>query len=366
MTARTLILTAILLSAPLAGCLETVGDGGFNGIEYRNPPEAPDFTLLDQNGQNVSLSDYDGKVVILAFIYTSCPDVCLIISSNLQWAKMNLPEDMASEVAFLSVTIDPAKDTVDRLSRWTKATGYDWPHLTSNDIDELVGVWSDWNVVVDNDHINASTPPDDTSNRIVVMGADGSTTSFDTPWGEIEFQPNARGMAEVAFERENLTFDYGNGTIIEWTENESLSWSTAVWDSISWAWIGTNSSLDNIPLTPDTHLAFVPNDANLSLLPPGVDCNGHGWVMGKGSGAHCMCDEGWKRPNGDWLSCVSEGGEDDANGTDPHEESLGEYQVGHTTATFIIDKDGDKRVAWGGVTWDPGLFLMDIEKLVEE
>ena len=31
-----------------------------------------------------------------------------------------------------------------------------------------------------------------------------------------------------------------------------------------------------------------------------------------------------------------------------------------------IDKDGDKRIAWGGVTWDPSLFLMDIEKLVEE
>ena len=170
MTPRALILTAVLLAAPLAGCLETVGEGSFNGIEYRNPSEAPDFTLLDQNGQNVSLSDYDGKVVVLAFIYTSCPDVCLIISSNLQWAKMNLPEDMASDVAFLSVTIDPAKDTVDRLSRWTEATGYDWPHLTSNDIDELVGVWSDWNVVVDNDHINASTPPEDSSNRIVVLG----------------------------------------------------------------------------------------------------------------------------------------------------------------------------------------------------
>ena len=71
MTPRALILTAVLLAAPLAGCLETVGEGSFNGIEYRNPSEAPDFTLLDQNGQNVSLSDYDGKVVVLAFIYTS-------------------------------------------------------------------------------------------------------------------------------------------------------------------------------------------------------------------------------------------------------------------------------------------------------
>ena len=35
-------------------------------------------------------------------------------------------------------------------------------------------------------------------------------------------------------------------------------------------------------------------------------------------------------------------------------------------ATFIIDKSGDKRIAWGGIMWDPGLFLDDIVKLVNE
>ena len=182
-------LTAILLTVPIAGCLETVGDSSFNGIEYRDPIEAPDFTLVDQHGNNVTLSNYEGKVVVLAFIYTSCPDVCLIISSNLQWAKMNLQEDLVDEVVFLSVTIDPARDTVERFYRWTEATGYDWPHLTSSDIDGLLDVWSDWNVVVDNDHINASAPPEDSMNRVVVMGPDGSTTSIDTPWGRSSSNP---------------------------------------------------------------------------------------------------------------------------------------------------------------------------------
>ena len=102
MSSKAMALAAILLIVPLAGCLETVGDSSFNGIEYRDPIEAPDFTLVDQDGNNVTLSDYEGKVVVLAFIYTSCPDVCLIISSNLQWAKMNLQEDLADEVVFLS------------------------------------------------------------------------------------------------------------------------------------------------------------------------------------------------------------------------------------------------------------------------
>ena len=365
MSSKAMALATILLIVPLAGCLETVGDSSFNGIEYRDPIEAPDFTLVDQDGNNVTLSDYEGKVVVLAFIYTSCPDVCLIISSNLQWAKMNLQEDLADEVVFLSVTIDPARDTVERFSRWTEATGYDWPHLTSSDIDELVGVWSDWNVVVDNDHINASAPPEDSMNRVVVMGPDGSTTSIDTPWGEIEFQPSAMDLARAAFATENLTFDYDNGTVMDWTTNATFNWSISTWDPASWAWARTNSSLMEIPLGPETHLAFLPSDANLSELPPAVDCNGHGWVMGKGSGAHCMCDEGWIRPSGDWLSCVSEDGENETTGVDPHEAALGEYNVGHTTATFIIDKDGYKRIAWGGVTWDPSLFLMDLEELAK-
>ena len=102
-----------------------MGDSSFNGIEYRDPIEAPDFTLVDQYGNNVTLSNYEGKVVVLAFIYTSCPDVCLIISSNLQWAKMNLQEDLVDEVVFLSVTIDPARDTVERCLLYTSPSPRD-------------------------------------------------------------------------------------------------------------------------------------------------------------------------------------------------------------------------------------------------
>jgi cytochrome oxidase Cu insertion factor (SCO1/SenC/PrrC family) len=79
-----------------------------------------------------------------------------------------------------------------------------------------------------------------------------------------------------------------------------------------------------------------------------------------------MCDEGWKRPGGDWLSCVPEDSDASDEETDPHDESLGEYNVGHTTTTFIIDRNGDKRIAWGGIMWDPGLFLDDIGKLANE
>ena len=362
-------MSVMLSMALFAGCIEGVNDNSseFNGIEYKDPPEAPGFTLTDQHGRNVSLSDYEDKIVVLAFIYTSCPDVCLIISSNLQWTKMRLDEQgMSDEVVFLSVTIDPAKDTVDRLSRWTDATGYDWPHLTSTDIDSLVSVWEDWNVVVDNDHINASTPPDDSTNRVLVVSPDGLEMKIDTPWQDVEFSQTTDGLLEFAFESRNLTYDSLNGTILDWTANDTFSWDMLIWNQSTENWTKTDTPPQDILLSPDTHIAFAPSDYNTTDLPPGVDCNGHGWVMGTGSGAHCMCDEGYVRPDGNWLGCISESAEDGVTGVDPHEQSLGDYRVGHTTATFIVDRNGDKRIAWGGVTWDPSLFLMDIELLLEE
>ena len=358
----------ILLGSSVAGCFESVDGSDFNGIEYRDPSTAPDFTLTDQYGELVTLSEFDEKIVVLAFIYTSCPDVCLIISSNLQWIKMNLDPDMEEEVIFLSITIDPARDTVDRFAKWTESSGYDWQHLTSSDVNYLVDVWSDWNVVVDNDHINASVPPEGSTNRVAVLNPDGESFFVDTPWTDVEFIRSGAEYVQYVFNSSDPEMSYNpeNGTIGDWSENESWAWNLMVWDDLDWEWVKTNLSLQNIAFGSDTHIAFASSISNISHLPPGIDCNGHGWVMGKGSGAHCMCDEGWKRPNGDWLSCVLVNSNASVEETNPHEESLGDYGVGHTTTTFIIDKSGDKRIAWGGIMWDPGLFLDDIEKLAEE
>ena len=54
------------------------------------------------------LSDHQGKVIIVAFVYTACPDICLIISSNLDYVDENLG-DKSDDVVIISVTIDPAR-----------------------------------------------------------------------------------------------------------------------------------------------------------------------------------------------------------------------------------------------------------------
>ena len=94
----------VVLCFLLAGCSGS-DDVEIIGTEYRDPPEAPDFTLENQFGNEVSLSDFEGKVVVVAFIYTSCPDVCLIISSNLDYVNENVG-DRSEMVEFISITID--------------------------------------------------------------------------------------------------------------------------------------------------------------------------------------------------------------------------------------------------------------------
>ena len=81
-----------------------------------------------------------------------------------------------------------------------------------------------------------------------------------------------------------------------------------------------------------------------------------------------MCDEGYERPDGNWFGCILIGTEDlnSSDSVNPHEESLGDYGVGHSTVTFILDKETRKRVAWTGINWDVQEFLLDIQALSTE
>ena len=90
------------------------------------------------------------------FTYTACPDVCLAVENNMAYIQSKLDDNgIEDNVAILSISIDPARDTVEKLSEYTTQMGFDWPHLTSTNHAELQAVWADWNVVVDNDHINS-------------------------------------------------------------------------------------------------------------------------------------------------------------------------------------------------------------------
>ncbi len=68
-----------------------------------------DFTLSGPNGRPVSLSDYRGKLVLLYFGYTSCPDICPTSLGTMKQAMSRLGE-AAAEVQGIFVTVDPQRD----------------------------------------------------------------------------------------------------------------------------------------------------------------------------------------------------------------------------------------------------------------
>src|SRR5207245_9916824 len=71
---------------------------------------APNFSLIDQSGKQVSLSHFKGKPVVLTFLYTHCPDVCPLTAEKLHTVMQNLGSN-AQNVAVLAVSLDPKGDT---------------------------------------------------------------------------------------------------------------------------------------------------------------------------------------------------------------------------------------------------------------
>lgn len=78
---------------------------------------APEFRLTTHAGEPLALSDLRGKVVVLTFLYTSCPDTCPLITSKLAQLHDEFGE-RAKDLAFLIVSVDPARDTVPRVRRY--------------------------------------------------------------------------------------------------------------------------------------------------------------------------------------------------------------------------------------------------------
>ncbi len=92
----------------------------FKGAEHPADMPAEDFTLTTTEGQPFRLSDERGKIVLMFFGFTSCPDVC---PTTLAEAKriMNGLGDDVENVRFVFITVDPERDTQQRLGQYVAA-----------------------------------------------------------------------------------------------------------------------------------------------------------------------------------------------------------------------------------------------------
>ena len=89
----------------------------FNAIDITGADYAKGFTLTDHNGQSRSLSDFKGKVVVLFFGYTQCPDVCPTSMLELAEVKRLMGAD-GDKLQGVFVTVDPVRDTAELLKAY--------------------------------------------------------------------------------------------------------------------------------------------------------------------------------------------------------------------------------------------------------
>src|SRR5260221_12887660 len=76
------------------------------------PTAAPDFTLTDGiTGKPITLSAQHGKVVVLSFLYTHCPDVCPLTAEQFRMAQQKLTDDQRDRTLFVAVSVDPRQAT---------------------------------------------------------------------------------------------------------------------------------------------------------------------------------------------------------------------------------------------------------------
>jgi protein SCO1/2 len=101
--------------ALLSACSEK--QANFSAIDITGADYARDFTLTDHNGQARSVKDFAGKVVVMFFGYTQCPDVCPTSMAELVEVKKLLGKD-GDRVQGLFVTVDPQRDTPEVLKAY--------------------------------------------------------------------------------------------------------------------------------------------------------------------------------------------------------------------------------------------------------
>jgi protein SCO1/2 len=116
----------------------------YQGILIDPPAPAADFELIDQNGEIYRLSEQRGKVVLIFFGYTYCPDVCPVTLSEYRKVKQQLGEK-AERVEFVFITVDPERDTRERLGDYVENFDPEFLALTA-DRPTLESVWESYGV----------------------------------------------------------------------------------------------------------------------------------------------------------------------------------------------------------------------------
>ena len=95
--------------------------------------QIPPWTFRNQFGEKVAQKDYDGKIYVVDFIFTSCPGICPVMSTQMSQLQFKLDKPGLKEIPFISYTVDPERDSSEVLLEYGKEHGADfdrWTFLT--------------------------------------------------------------------------------------------------------------------------------------------------------------------------------------------------------------------------------------------
>jgi len=218
------ILAFTLLITP--GCLSSEEIDEFYGEDINPPIAVNEFVLIDHKGEYVAMSQFEGQVVVVAFLFTRCPDICPVVSANLAFISQELGDLHGTSVQIITVTVDPWTDNSSVLGNYADVRGLSWPHLTGS-VEDLEPVWMNFDV-------GLATYDTDIDNDGV---ADGFDSCPETPEGE-EVDNNGCGKdtqqpdGEVVTNHHPLDYwvDHTTGTIIVDKNMEQRVW----WGDTDW------------------------------------------------------------------------------------------------------------------------------------
>jgi len=152
---RSMISLMMALIIILPGCMtsDSEQENPFHG-DFIDSRDVNDFDLITSDNQSYNFQqETENKVVIIAFLFTNCYDICPIVTYNLGMIHDTLTQSQKESIEFLTITVDPWRDNITTLNEWKLATQSNWTHLTINNLDsdseemqELNGIWNNFDV----------------------------------------------------------------------------------------------------------------------------------------------------------------------------------------------------------------------------
>jgi protein SCO1/2 len=152
LSVRTLAaITAILLavSTPVLAHFPIPPKKTNRGREANQVP-VPDFALIDQEGRRFRFADTRGKLVVATFVFTTCPDVCPLLTAKFAAIQRALREKKMDDYLLLSITTDPERDTPAAMKTYAERYQADFAHwlFLTGPRNELARVWKGFGVTV--------------------------------------------------------------------------------------------------------------------------------------------------------------------------------------------------------------------------